>query len=468
MPKHAKIGPAKTPCVFELIPQGSNFNTLSVLMTYIGNLCRVYDRPSFNYKGSNSYPILMGLSSSIFCQAIVNYAKQLSPNISFCDIDQNITLLTQYCQTIDRNFSLYEAQLLANTRAGGTNGDGGCVFGPPSPALTVSLTPPSGVSQIVYNTLRVLYTAGHFIGYFYQHHYMTQWIVPVKQIPTSMSAVGGTNPTTWYDNAYSPADYLSHKVKISHRDLARSLKTSGYPVSLKNSDVSNNNWNIMANLYSQPFSSLTRTVDNYISQGIDCTDFTRMVNYIALGVFYSSDTQNQAYGIVGNGDNWANDSSAFLAASNNSGFPVQSNGHGMSLFTGQILVNASDPSQAWTDLNNPQIQTGDVTILSPLDGSTLKTPTHGIIYLSYPYVIDSDNFIGSYPGIFVRNIATAQQYYPNTIMNSDNVFIIRRFTNFDGNNQALAPVQSYTIPVTDITQSTVVSTFTGTPISISD
>jgi hypothetical protein len=460
MPKFS-IGPSKAPKLSQLVPSGLPYNSIRTVTTFISNLCKMYDTNSFNNNGKTNYPILMGLSSSIWTQCCQDYANKLG--VSFSDIDRNLQLHTTYCQTIADNFSTYQELLLANTTAGGTSGDGGCVFGPPLMTITVKTSPPSGIDSQVCNILRVLYTAGKFIGYFYQHHY-----VPLWTLPSSVPNVGGTNPTTWEFSDYQPTKTIPSK--FSYRDLVKSLNKTGYPVSLTNSDISNPNWNIGANLYSQGGSrglSSSRghrqsKLSNlsYTSRGVDCTNFTKIVNYFALGLLYSSDTQNQAYGISGNSEGWANSSSLLSLTPNNVGFPTPTETGGLVNFTGQVLVNSS--AQPWTDLSNTQILPGDISIIGPIDKSTtpptLQTPTHGILLLAYPYVIDSDNFIGSYPGVFVRNILTAQEYYPNTIMNTDNVFIIRRFSNFNGNGVS-APISTYKTPMTDITQAIVVAEF---------
>jgi hypothetical protein len=340
----------------------------------------------------------------------------------FADITRNIQILADYANSTN---NIFQSTIRIPTTA-----SNGSVFGPPLvkglPWNITSMTDP------VYQILRVLYTAFSLIGYQYQHHHIPGWNSPFQS---------NINP---YTNGpiYPYTSYFSYT-------------------------------NIVPNLYSQP--------NLLMSNGVDCSDFTTFVYYVAIGIYTSEDTSEQAGGSFTDINGWTNDisftSSLVSFSENNYGLLSFDNNTNTINYVTQVSVSNSNivigqeppvtyvgsvvvnnNSQPYIPLQTYQnTQIGDIVFVGPVASNiaVVTSVTHATLSLGYPWIIDSDNFFNNVTGVFIRNVSKIIES-GNTVLTLHNIFenpfLIRRFIGLSGSAQPLpSPTTQYNFTASFIT-----------------
>jgi hypothetical protein len=379
------------PPFMSFVPTGAMSGTVPtpvILQQYLYNICSYFD------SSSQTQFFVPKLTSSIF----LSYLSQFNSYIGFdeslyTDINSNIAILTSYSSLMNTQIS----DIATYTTAGDNY-----TFGAPIvEGLVWNINPNNytGNTLVIYQTLRILYTAFSLIGYFYQHHYLPFWIPPYQ-------ATGS-----------SPMYFIPYT-------------------------------NVAPNQYAQP--------GVQFCQGVDCTNFTSLIYYLGLGIYFSSDTVSQCCGNISDLNSWMTRSeittTLTTASENNYGLlnmqslePVILAGVNTTLgqsppvyYAGAVVVSGvNTPLQSF---NNTTAQVGDIAYLSTVSSSDIGTSvSHAVINLGYPYIIDSDNFLNFVTGIFVRNIQKIINSQ-NTVLNPnifEYIFLIRRSIGQTGSAPAL-------------------------------
>jgi len=387
--------PSNAPPASFFIPAVTS-NTIQFVQEYINNICVYFDTNDANFYLPNATSSLM-----IFYVAEIAYFLGY-PEYIFTDISRNIQILADYANSTN---NIFQSVIREPTTA-----SNGSTFGPPLvKGLPWNIT---SMTDTVYQTLRVLYTAFSLIGYQYQHHHIPGWTPPFQ-------------PTV---NPYTSGPIFPYTTYFNYNY-------------------------IIPNIYSQP--------NVQMSNGVDCTDFTAVVYYLAIGLYFSEDTSEQAGGNFVNINgftsgisftsalvsfseqnygrlSWSNFSQSIIpltaATVNNCNTVI---GQGVPVvYVGAIVVeNTFIP---YIPLQNYEgTQVGDIVYVGPVASniSAVTSVTHGTISLGYPYIIDSDNFFNNVTGVFIRNVERIIDS-GNTVLTLHNIFqnpfLVRRFIGMSG------------------------------------